>query len=187
MNVFKTIVWPCVTIIVVCIAWVLINGDKVVENIDKYKEWYGSSPTMEGIWNNSTEYDIDPPAWLANQKEFVEVRITLKNSVLDGTISSSELMKHVPFEYILLTGTKRAFRDTIDAEAFDYIRGKRVSFGKFSIRTDGNALVVESLDTSRSLFPEKSMLIKKSDVAFPELNEENSTEQNSKNHKNPPK
>ncbi|HGM6972328.1 MULTISPECIES: hypothetical protein [Serratia] len=187
MNTFKTIVWPCITIIVVCISWVLINGDKVIDNIEKFKVWYGSSAAMEGIWDNSTEGDIDPPLWLTNQNEFVQVRLTVKDSILDGTISSENQRKHIPFDYILLTGKKRPFRDVIDAEAFDYIGGKRVSFGKFTISIEGDALAVESLSDSQTFFPKKSMLIKQSTIAFPELSENDSSKQDGNKDKNPPK
>ncbi|WP_213715722.1 hypothetical protein [Cedecea lapagei] len=186
MSVIKNIIWPCITVIVICVAWVLINADKVIDNIDKFKSWHGSSAALEGRWNNSTEYDLDPPSWLVNQKDFVEVRITIENSRMDGTITSDALKKVIPFEYVLLEGKKRAFRDTIDAEAFDFIGGKRVSFGRFLLTLKGDALIVDALDDVDHVFPKESMLIKKSKVAFPGLKKMDSEEEHGDEHEQPP-
>lgn len=167
MENFKNIVWPCITAIVISLSWVLINGDKVIDNIDKFKSWYGTSSALEGVWNNSTEYDIDPPEWLANQQDSVEVRLTIEDSVIDGTIGSGklkELTHH--FDYVLLTGKKRGLRDTLDAYAFDYVLGKKVHFGSFIITREGDRLVVKADKNAQVYFPEESILIKKSDVAF---------------------
>lgn len=170
MENFKNIVWPCITAIVICLSWVLINGDKVIDNIEKFKVWYGSSAALEGVWNNSTEYDIDPPEWLTNQQDGVEVRLTIKDSIIDGTIGSGklkELTHH--FDYVLLTGKKRSFRDTIDAYAFDYVLGKKVHFGSFTITREGDRLIVKANEDARTYFPAESILIKTSDVAFPSI------------------
>ncbi|MCW9581288.1 hypothetical protein ORL26_18075 [Raoultella ornithinolytica] len=184
MSTFKSVVWPCITAIAVSLAWVLINADKVIDNIDKFKSWYGSSAALEGVWNNSTEYDIDPPEWLKNQKDNVEIRLTIKDSVIDGTIGSGKLkeLTHY-FDYVLLTGKKRSFRDTLDAYAFDYVLGKKVYFGSFTIHRDGEKLIVKANKEAQSFFPEESILIKDSDVAFPNLNQETSPNEQSQDKK----
>ncbi|EAP6364773.1 hypothetical protein EI752_13255 [Salmonella enterica] len=170
MERFKNIVWPCITAIVISLSWVLINGDKVIDNIEKFKVWYDTSAALEGVWNNSTEYDIDPPEWLTNQQDEVEVRLTIKGSIIDGTIGSGKLKKLTHnFDYVLLTGKKRSFRDTLDAYAFDYVLGKKVHFGSFTITRDGERLVVKANEDAQRYFPAESILIKKSDVAFPPI------------------
>lgn len=184
MSTFKNIIWPCVTAIVVCMAWILINADKVIDNIDKFKTWYGTSASLEGVWNNSTEYDIDPPEWLKNQKDYVEIRLTIKDSIIDGTIGSGKLkeLTHY-FDYVLLTGKKLSFRDTLDAYAFDYVQGKKVHFGTFVIHRDGDKLIVKASKEAQEFFPEEAMLIKKSDVAFPKQNSKESSDEQSQNEK----
>lgn len=184
MSTFRSVVWPCVTIIVVSISWVLINADKAIDNIDKFKSWYGTSTSLEGIWNNSTEYDLDPPEWLTKQKDKVELRLTIKDSVIDGTIGSDELKERTHyFDYVLLTGKKRSFRDTLDAYAFDFVLGKKVYFGSFTIHRDGDKLIVKADEDAQVFFPEESILIKKSDVAFPELEKITSSNEKSQDNK----
>lgn len=169
MRLLKSTLWPCITVIVACISWVLVNGDKVVDNVNAFKTWYGTSKGLEGRWSNSAKSDIDPPEWISNQKDFVEVRITLKDSVIDGTITSGELMKVFPYNYVLLTGEKRSFRDTLDAYAFDYVLGKKVYFGSFVIHRAGDRLYVDADETAQKYFPKQSILLKESNTAFPNL------------------
>lgn len=188
MSFFKKTIWPCVTVIVVCIAWVFVNGDKVVENMQSYQAWYGSSKALEGQWDNSSEYDIDPPTWLTEQNELVKMRLTITDSIVNGAVMSDKLSSLIPLEYVLLSGGKRSFRDTLDAYAFDYVMGKKVYFGSFVIHRDGEKLIVEADDIAQRYFPKKSILIKKSDVAFPELKNKkgNSDEDNGEAQNQPP-
>lgn len=186
MHILKSAAWPCITVIVACISWVLVNGDKVVENVNAFKIWYGTSKKLEGRWNNSTNFDIDPPEWLSSQKNFVEVRITLQDSVIDGTITSGELMKVFPYNYVLLTGEKRSFRDTLDAYAFDYVLGKKVYFGSFMIHRAGERLYVDADETAQKYFPKQSILLKKSDIAFPNLNTDKSSNDEGEASEEPP-
>ncbi|PIJ47878.1 hypothetical protein BL250_17885 [Erwinia sp. OLTSP20] len=186
MRFLKNTAWPCITIIVACVSWVLVNGDKVVDNFHAFQAWYGASKALEGIWNNSTEFDIDPPEWLTNQKDFVEVRITLKNSIVDGTITSGKLKRVFPYEYVLLTGKKRGFRDTIDAYAFDYILGKKIHFGSFMLSREGERLYVKADETAQKYFPKESFLLKVSEDAFPNLKADKSSDKESETNENPP-
>ncbi|EAA0985266.1 hypothetical protein DT183_00320 [Salmonella enterica subsp. enterica serovar London] len=186
MRFFKNTAWPCITVIVACISWVLVNGDKVVDNVHAFRTWYGTSKALEGRWNNSTEFDIDPPEWLTNQKDFVEVRITLKNSVVDGTISSGKLRKIFPYDYVLLTGEKRGFRDTLDAYAFDYVLGKKIYFGSFVLSREGERLYVVADETAQKYFPKESILLKVSDDAFPNLKNDKLSNEKSETNENPP-
>ncbi|QHP55025.1 hypothetical protein EH203_14960 [Pectobacterium carotovorum subsp. carotovorum] len=179
MGIFKGVVWPCITIIAICITWALVNGDKAVDNINNFKKWYGSSVTLTGTWNNSTEYDMDPPEWLESQSEFVEVKITISDSVVDGTITTTKLAKILPFDFVLLTGKKKPFRNVIDAEAFDYIGGKRVSFGKFMISDDDGRLLLETKSSPGNLFPVRALLQKKDSDPFPEQNNKSVKEKTS--------
>ncbi len=152
MRFFKNTAWPCITVIVACISWVLVNGDKVVDNVHAFQTWYGTSKALEGRWNNSTEYNIDPPEWLTNQKDFVEIRITLKDSVVDGTISSEKLRKIFPYDYVLLTGEKRGFRDTLDAYAFDYVLGKKTTSAPLYLVVKENVYTSKRMKLHRSIF-----------------------------------
>ncbi|WP_431296777.1 hypothetical protein [Rahnella sp. PAMC 25559] len=174
MNLLKKTVWPCITMIVLCITWGLVNGDKAIENAGKFVDWYGSSKALEGVWDNSTEYDIDPPVWLTSQEEPVEVRISVTDSQLDGTISTHKLKESIPLSFVLLKGTKRPFRDILDVEAFDYIMGKKTTFATFTMRVDGsNRLIIDKEHDYGDLFPAHAILVKKSAIAFPELTEQN--------------
>ncbi|WP_209732081.1 hypothetical protein [Cronobacter sakazakii] len=186
MRFFKNTAWPCITVIVACISWVLVNGDKVVDNVHAFQTWYGTSKALEGRWNNSTEYNIDPPEWLTNQKDFVEIRITLKDSVVDGTISSEKLRKIFPYDYVLLTGEKRGFRDTLDAYAFDYVLGKKNYFGSFVLSRKGERLYVEADETAQKYFPKESILLKVSEDAFPNLKNDKLSNEKSETNENPP-
>lgn len=186
MRFLKNTAWPCITVIVACISWVLVNGDKVIDNVNAFQTWYGTSKALEGKWNNSTENDIDPPEWLSNQKDFVEVRITLKDSVIDGTISSGRLKKLYPYDFVLLTGEKRSFRDTLDAYAFDFVLGKKINFGSFVIYRDGERLYVDADETAQQYFPKRSILLKKTDIAFPEIKSDKSGSEEGEADKNPP-
>ncbi|WP_105537559.1 hypothetical protein [Cronobacter turicensis] len=186
MRFFKNTAWPCITVIVACISWVLVNGDKVVDNVHAFQTWYGTSKVLEGRWNNSTEYNIDPPEWLTNQKDFVEIRITLKDSVVDGTISSEKLRKIFPYDYVLLTGKKRGFRDTLDAYAFDYVLGKKNYFGSFVLSRKGERLYVEADETAQKYFPKESILLKVSEDAFPNLKNDKLSNEKSETNENPP-
>lgn len=186
MRFLKSTAWPCITVIVACLSWVLVNGDKVVENMQSFQAWYGSSRALEGKWDNSTENDIDPPEWLTKQEDNVQVWITIKNSELDGAIMSGKLSKSIPFEYVLITGKKRGLRDTLDAYAFDYILGKKIYFGSFTIYREGERLVVEADETAQKFFPKRSVLLKKSDVAFPALEEKESSSNKSEDNEQPP-
>lgn len=183
MGTFKNVVWPCITVIVICVAWLLINSDKVVDNVNTFKKWYGSSKALEGVWNNSTEGDLDPPKWLSDQKDSMEIRLTVENSLVDGTIITGKLRKLIPWDYVLLEGKKRILQNTLDVEAFDFIGGKRVSFGRFKIHLDGDKLIVDNLESNFHFFPESAALIKVSSIAFPELSHGDDRQGN----KNPPK
>lgn len=186
MRFLKNTAWPCITVIVACLSWVLVNGDKVVQNIQSFQSWYGSSKALEGRWDNSTEYDIDPPEWLTKQEDGVQIWITIKNSILDGAIMSGKLSKIFPFEYVLLTGEKRGLRDTLDAYAFDYILGKKTYFGSFTIHREGERLIVDADETAQQFFPKRSILLKKSDIAFPALEEQKLNQNKSENDEQPP-
>lgn len=182
MNKLKTI-WPYITIIFAAVAWVLVNSNQVVDNYNSFLKWYGTSPALEGRWNNSSEGDLDPPTWLTSQKDFVETRITIDKSQLDGSITSGALKKVIPFDYVLLTGKKRAFRNTIDAEAFDYIEGKRVSFGYYTISLSDDVLTVIANNDGNPFFPRESKLIKRSNIAFPPIDKESLDKKDSEDNK----
>ncbi|EIV6705587.1 TPA: hypothetical protein ACW71V_004061 [Klebsiella aerogenes] len=186
MRFLKRTAWPCITVIIACTSWVLVNGDKVVDNVHAFQEWYGTSKALEGRWNNSTEFDIDPPEWLTKQEDLVEVRITLKNSVIDGTITSGKLKSVFPYDYVLLTGKKRGFRDTLDAYAFDYILGKKIHFGSFVLSREGERLHVEADKIAQRFFPKESILLKVSDNAFPNLKIDKSDDVERETNENPP-
>ena len=169
MKVFRNVVWPCLTVVVVCVAWLLINSDKVVDNLTTFTKWYGSSKALEGVWNNSTEGDLDPPKWLSEQKDSMEIRLTIDDSRVDGTIITGKLRKLIPWNYVLLQGKKRALQNSLDVEAFDFVGGKKVSFGRFKIHLDGEKLIVDNLDSDFHFFPESAALTKISSIAFPKL------------------
>ncbi|NDL62537.1 hypothetical protein [Acerihabitans arboris] len=168
MNIWKFAIWPSLTVLAVIVAWVLINGDKAVDNIDKFKKWYGSSPAITGIWDNSTEYDIDPPKWLTDQHEYMRIEMTVEDSKVDGIIATEKLQKALPFEFVLLSGDKKSFRDEIEAVAFDYIMGKKVIFGTLNIKVKDGVLIVKKTSSNGGYFPDEARLAKKSEIAFPE-------------------
>lgn len=169
MRTFRRKVWPYVTVIVACVAWMLVNTDKVVDNISLLHSWYGESSSLEGQWSNSIEGHLEAPDWLSSQSELVELRLTIKDSSVDGTIMSGRLKSLIPFEYVLLGGSKRMLRNTLDAYAFDFVSGKRINFGSFIISLDGERLVIDADEAAQNYFPKQSILIKTSNTAFPEL------------------
>ncbi|TKV12764.1 hypothetical protein FDX19_04180 [Citrobacter sp. wls619] len=169
MRFLKSTAWPFIAIIVVCLSWAFVNGDKVLENVRSLQSYLGGSTAVEGKWDNSTKNDVNPPTWLTKQAEYSQVCITIKNSVIDGAITSGKLSNKMPFDYVFLSGEERGLRDTLDAFAFDKVSGKKIYFGSFTIYKKGDFLIVEADETAQKFFPKRSMLLKKSNTAFPVL------------------
>lgn len=183
MRKFRSNIWPYIAVLITGLSWLAINSDKVIDNYNSFTKWYGSSKSLEGIWSNSFEGDIDPPEWLTNQPDSMEVRLSIDKSLVDGTIITGRLRKLVPWEYILLEGKKHPFQNTLDVDAYDYIDGKKVLFGRLSISIDDNKLIIDNLDKDEtSFFPKTTYLVKVSEVAFPEL----ANKKNSKDDEDPP-
>ena len=112
----------------------------------------------------------------------MEIRLTIDNSLVDGTIVTGKLKKLIPWDYVLLQGKKRVLQNSLDVEAFDYVGGKKVSFGRFNIHLDGDRLIVDNLESDFHFFPQSAALSKVSSNAFPEL----SHGEDRQRDKNPP-
>ncbi|MHC6141619.1 hypothetical protein ACXJY3_18415 [Morganella morganii] len=167
-NAFK---WSSLSIIFLTIGWVLINGDKALENINSFRQWHGSSPELTGKWTNSTEGWVDERKWHGDKYPFMEIELTVENYEAEGTISTKKIKEILPFDFVLFRGKKSYFSNTIDGVAFDYILGKEVILGtiSLSLNDDGELIVIDS-ERAPSIFPKKTILWKISDQAFDSQN-----------------
>lgn len=178
MKISNKIKWSSLSVVVLVIGWVLLNGDKAVENVNKFICWYGSSPKLTGTWTNATEGWVDSENWHGNRYDFMELKITVNNSSVDGTITTDSIKNTFPYNFVLFKGKKKPFSDSISGEAFEVISGKEVTLGKFNLTIQNDELHVDNVSSSENLFPPKTILFKRSSTAFNE-NEQKSTHDNS--------
>lgn len=172
MKISNKIKWSSLSIIFLTLGWVLLNGDKALENINTFRHWHGSSPELTGKWTNSTDGWLGASNWHGNNYEFMEIELEVENYEVEGIVTSNKIKELLPFDFVLFKGKKNYFSNTIEGVAFDFINGNEVNLGVMSLTIDKNGeLVILQNEKYASLFPEKVVLRKVSNTAFDSLNE----------------
>lgn len=183
MKISDAFKWSSLSVVFLTIGWVLINGDKVLENINSFRQWHGSSTELSGKWTNSTEGWVDESKWHGEKHPFMEIELTVKNYEAEGTITTKKIKETLPFDFALFRGKKSYFSNTVDGVAFEYILGKETILGtmSLSLNDDGELIVIDS-KKSRSIFPQKTILWKTSNQA-PSIQNAPSAHENESNQK----
>lgn len=124
---------------------------KVTETIGMTRSWYYDDAKWSGVWSDMVEGVIGgtPVSRLE-----VYMTIDVKEGVASGTISTKEICKALPYNFIHFRGVISS--DELRGEAYDWFSGQEKTVFKFRMR-DG---IVTPVSDPAGFLPKKAILDK---------------------------
>ncbi len=157
--------------IVVSIAWVLLNGITALENAehlptayvktrDSLLSWHYDDASWTGVWSNNPEGYTDSEDVTLSAVD-VYLQIHTAQGTVDGTIATQELCRRLPFamDGVLFKG--KVSGNMVHGLAYDFIGGKRVNLAFVSILQDSedpSILTVQVTDNANDAFPSQARI-----------------------------
>ena len=144
------------------LAFVLLQGPsalsnaqvlpgKVVETVSMMRSWYYEDAKWSGAWSDMVEGVVGGTP--VSRRE-VYMTIEVKEGEASGTISTKEICKALPYNFIHFRG--KISSGELHGEAYDWFWGQEKTAFTFRMR---NGVVTPVLDPS-GFFPDKAVLDK---------------------------
>jgi hypothetical protein len=153
---------------VAALALLLTNINSILSNArqlpgewrktaNQFSSWYHEDAEWNGRWTNDPEGYVDE-ADMNLSKDDVEIRLSVENGEIDGTIATKGICDRVPFvDFVLLRGDISG-RKTARVVAWDIFGGHATDIAKLKLVRDGVTMKVTFEEGANQLFPPESKI-----------------------------
>lgn len=111
-----------------------VNGPSAIKNAETFAEWYRTDQDLTGRWTNTSEGDIEPPAWSVPEEEAVYINMQAYDGEISGELVSMRVCTISTYSALNIGGRVRG--NEVDAFLWDYIGGKKVILAGLRFRID---------------------------------------------------
>lgn len=153
-----------------------VNGPTLLRNGKDFVEWYRMDQNVSGRWTNTSEGDIEPPAWAVSDNDAVFLDVTVQDGQISGSAVSKRVCKYNIHTDVFVEGS--ISRNVGHVVFWDYIAGERRTFAEAKVHVNRAAGLLDFnvTDQAPGLFPSRFRLGKRSDYD-PQPNTPNTSSQ----------
>lgn len=161
-------IWLKLSAGVAALALLLTNINSILSNArqlpgewgktaDQFSSWYHEDAAWNGRWTSHPEGYVDE-ADMGLSKDDVEIRLSVENGEIDGTIATKGICDPVPFvDFVLLRGDISGGK-TAHVVAWDIFGGHATDIAKLKLVRDGITMKVTFEEGANQLFPPEAKI-----------------------------
>ncbi|WP_150621632.1 hypothetical protein [Pandoraea horticolens] len=141
-----------------------VNGPSAIKNAEIFTEWYRTDQDLTGRWTNTSEGDIEPPAWSVSDENAVFLNMHAYGGEVSGEFVSTNVCAINSYSALNVGGRIRG--NEVDAYLWDYIGGKKLILAGLHFRIDRgiHEMDVDVVRQVKGLLPASFRLGRRSSV-----------------------